>query len=60
MVRHGLTKASNWIGNDAMGPDFVEAIHAQYELYGGQDKKLKTELRVYHASFPDTNTTKGM
>lgn len=57
---HSLTKANNWIGKDAVGPDFLEAIHTLCEFYGGEEQKLKTELRVFHASFPNTSTMKEM
>jgi len=57
---HSLTKASNWAGKDAMGPDSAEAVHTLCAFYGGEEEKLKTELRVFHASFPKTLTVKGM
>lgn len=57
---HTLTKANNWIGKDAMGPDSLEAVHMLCEFYGGEEQKLKTELRVFHASFPNTCTMKGI
>lgn len=57
---HSLTKANNWIGEDAMGPDSLEAIHTLCEFYGVEEQKLKTELRVFHASFPSTSTLKEM
>ncbi|KAJ4944109.1 hypothetical protein JOQ06_012654 [Pogonophryne albipinna] len=57
---HTLTKANNWIGKDAMGPDSLDAIHMLCEFYGGEEQKLKTELRVFHASFPNTCTMKGI
>ena len=50
---HSLTKASNWVGKDAMGPDSTLC-----EFYGGEEEKLKTELRVFHASFQNTQTLK--
>lgn len=55
-----LTKAKNWIGKDAVGPGSLEAIHTLCEFYGEEEQKLKTELRVFHASFPNTSTMKEM
>ncbi|KAJ4947852.1 hypothetical protein JOQ06_009883 [Pogonophryne albipinna] len=57
---HTLTKANNWIGKDAMGPDSLDAVHMLCEFCGGEEQKLKTELRVLHASFPNTCTMKGI
>ncbi|KAK0134978.1 Zinc finger MYM-type protein 1 [Merluccius polli] len=59
-VLSALDKASNWVGKDVMGPDSTEAIHTLCEFYGGEEEKLKTELRVFHASFQDTLTLKGI
>lgn len=55
---HSLTKANNWIGKDAVGPGSLEAIHTLFDFYGGEEQKMKTELRVFHASFPNTSTMK--
>ncbi len=56
---HNLTKANNWIVKDAVGPDSLKAISALCEFYGGEEK-LKTELKVFHASFPTSSTLKEM
>ncbi|XP_061909659.1 zinc finger MYM-type protein 1-like isoform X1 [Entelurus aequoreus] len=57
---HSLTKASNWVGKHVMGPDSTEAVRTLCEFYGGEEEKLKTELRVFYASFYDTLTLKGI
>lgn len=49
--------AGNWLGKYAMG---LEAIHTLCEFYGGEEEKLKTEPRVFHASFQDALTLKWM
>lgn len=57
---HSSTKDNNWIGGDEIGPDSLETIHTLCEIYGGEEQKLKTELRICHASVPNTSTIKGM
>lgn len=57
---HSLTKANNWIGKDAVSPGSLEAIHTLCEFYGVEEQKLKTELRLFHACFPNTSTMKEM
>ncbi|KAJ8417948.1 hypothetical protein AAFF_G00227910 [Aldrovandia affinis] len=55
---HSLTVPANWVSST--NPEADQAIHTLCDLYGVEEEKLKSELKVFHASFPSNDSMKVM
>lgn len=55
---HLLTVPDNWVGGT--NSEAEQAIHTLCDFYGVEEEVLKSELKVFHSTFPSNNGMKVM